>query len=129
MKIVGNRIIYSSANQQLFNLANDEDWHFIEINNFIFMKERRGSLKCCGSIESSLSRLVEEKIALKSSCSYDWNGMIYEWKNVKKYRKEMEVSNYSIFFKTSSDSDVTIEQLFHICLIYSHFFFFLTFFY
>ena len=52
-----------------------------------------------GSIKLSVSHLVEEKIALKSSCSYDWNGMIFEWKSEKKYRKEMEVSNYSNFFQ------------------------------
>ena len=111
-------MIYSSANQQLFNLANDEDWHFIEFNNFIYMKERRGSLKCCGSIESSLSRLVEEKIAFKSSCSYDWNGMIFEWENVKKYRKEMEVSNYSNFFQNKfrfrGDNWTIIAYLFNL---------------
>ena len=71
MEIIGNGIFYSYANQQLFNHANGEDRQFTEFNNFIYMKERRGSLKCCGSIESSLSRLVEEKIAFKSSCSYD----------------------------------------------------------
>ena len=61
MEMIGNRIIYSSANQQLFNHANGEDRHFTEFNNFISMKERRGSLKSCDSIKSSLSRLVEEK--------------------------------------------------------------------
>ena len=61
MEIIGNRVIYSYANQQLFNHANGEDRHFTEFNNFISMKERRGSLKSCGSIKSSLSRLVEEK--------------------------------------------------------------------
>ena len=61
MEIIGNRIIYSYANQQLFNHANGEDRHFKEFNNFIYMKERRGSLKSCGSIKSSLSHLVEEK--------------------------------------------------------------------
>ena len=61
MEIIGNRIFYSSANQQLFNHANGEDRYFTEFNNFISMKERRGSLKSCGSIKSSLSRLVEEK--------------------------------------------------------------------
>ena len=61
MEIIGNRIIYSYANQQLFNHANGEDRQFTEFNNFIYMKERRGSLKSCGSIKSSLSRLVEEK--------------------------------------------------------------------
>ena len=38
-----------------------KDRHFKEFNNFISMKERRGSLKSCGSIKSSISRLVEEK--------------------------------------------------------------------
>ena len=61
IQIIGNRIFYSSANQQLFNHANGEDRHFKEFNNFIYMKERRGSLKSCGSIKSSLSRLVEEE--------------------------------------------------------------------
>ena len=61
MEIIGNRIIYSYANQYLFNHTNDEDRHFKEFNNFIYMKERRGSLKSCNSIKSSLSRLVEEK--------------------------------------------------------------------
>ena len=61
MEIIGNKIIYSYANQYLFNHANDEDHQFTEFNNFIYMKERRGSLKSCGSIKSSLSRLVEEK--------------------------------------------------------------------
>ena len=61
MEIIGNRIMYSYANQQLFNHANGEDRQFTEFNNFISMKERRGSLKSCGSIKSSLSRLVEEK--------------------------------------------------------------------
>ena len=60
MKMIGNRIFYSYANQQLFNHANDEDRHFTEFNNFISMKERRGSLKSCGSIKSSISCLVEE---------------------------------------------------------------------
>ena len=78
MEIIGNRIIYSFANQQLFNQANDEDRQFTEFNNFISMKERRGSLKSCGSIKSSLSCLVEEKNAFKSSCSHDWNRMIFE---------------------------------------------------
>ena len=61
MEIIGNQIIYSYANQHLFNQANGEDRHFKEFSNFIYMKERRGSLKSCGSIKSSLSRLVEEK--------------------------------------------------------------------
>ena len=61
MEIIGNTIIYSSTNQQLFNQSNGEDRHFTEFNNFISIKERRGSLKSCGSIKSSLSRLVEEK--------------------------------------------------------------------
>ena len=78
MEIIGNRIIYSYANQQLFNHANGEDRYSTEFNNFIYMKERRGSLKSCGSIKSSLSRLVEEKNAFKSSCSHDWNRMIFE---------------------------------------------------
>ena len=61
MEIIGNGIIYSCTNQQPFNHANGEDRHFTEFNNFISMKERRGSLKSCGSIKSSLSRVVEEK--------------------------------------------------------------------
>ena len=61
MDIIGNGIVYSYANQQLFNHANDEDRHFTEFNNFISIKERRGSLKSCGSIKSSLSHLVGEK--------------------------------------------------------------------
>ena len=61
VEIIGNKIFYSSAIQQLFNQANDEDRHFTEFNNFISMKERRVSLKSCGSIKSSLSCLVEEK--------------------------------------------------------------------
>ena len=61
MEIIGNRIVYSYANQHLFNHANGEDRHFKEFSNFISMKERRGSLKSCGSIKSSLSHLVEEK--------------------------------------------------------------------
>ena len=61
MEMIGNRIIYSYANQHFFNHANGEDRHFKEFNNFIYMKERRGSLKSCGSIKSYLSRLVEEK--------------------------------------------------------------------
>ena len=76
--MIGNRIIYSYANQQLFNHANGEDRYFKEFNNFIYTQERRGSLKSCGSIKSSLSRLVEEKNAFKSSCSHDWNRMIFE---------------------------------------------------
>ena len=78
MEIIGNRIFYSYANQQLFNHANGEDRHFTQFNNFISMKERRGSLKSCGSIKSSLSCLVEEKNVFKSSCSHDWNRMIFE---------------------------------------------------
>ena len=78
MEIIGNRIIYSYANQQLFNQANGEDRYFKEFSNFIYMKERRGSLKSCGSIKSSLSRVVEEKYAFKSSCSHEWNRMIFE---------------------------------------------------
>ena len=78
MKITGNGIVYSYANQQLFNQANGEDRYFTEFNNFISMKERRGSLKSYGSTKSSLSRLVEEKHAFKSSCSHDWNRMIFE---------------------------------------------------
>ena len=78
MEIIGNRIMYSYANQQFFNHANSEDRYFKEFSNFIYMKERRGSLKSCGSIKSSLSHLVEEKYAFKSSCSYDWNRMIFE---------------------------------------------------
>ena len=61
MEIIGNGIIYSYANQQLFNQANGEDRYFTEFNNFISTQERRGSLKSCGSIKSSLSHLVEEK--------------------------------------------------------------------
>ena len=61
MEIIGNRIFHSYANQHLFNHAHYEDRHFTEFSNFIYMKERRGSLKSCGSIKSSLSRLVEEK--------------------------------------------------------------------
>ena len=61
MEIIGNRIVYSYANQQLFNHANDEDHQFTEFNNFIYMKERRGSLNSGGSIKSSLFHLVEEK--------------------------------------------------------------------
>ena len=95
MEIIGNKIFFSYTNQQLFNHANGEDRHFTEFNNFISMKERRGNLKSCGSIKSSLSRLVEEKYAFKSSCSHDWNRMIFEWKNEKKDRKEMAVSEYS----------------------------------
>ena len=78
MEIIGNGIFYSYANQQLFNHANGEDRHFTQFNNFIYMKERRGSLKSYGSIESSLFRLVEEKNVFKSSCSHDWNRMIFE---------------------------------------------------
>ena len=78
MELIRNGIFYSYANQQLFNHANDEDRHFTEFNNFIYMKERRGSLKSCGSIKSSLSCLVEEKNVFKSSCSHDWNRMIFE---------------------------------------------------
>ena len=78
MEIIGNRIMYSFAIQHLFNHANGEDRHFKEFNNFIYMKERRGSLKSYGSIKSSLSRLVEEKNVSKSSCSHDWNRMIFE---------------------------------------------------
>ena len=69
--MIGNRIIYSYANRQLFNHANGEDRHFKEFNNFIYMKERRGSLKSCGSIKSSLFHLVEEKNVFKSSCSHN----------------------------------------------------------
>ena len=61
IEIIGNRIIYSYANQHYFNHANGEDRYFKEFSNFIYMKERRGSLKSCGSIKSSLSCLVEEK--------------------------------------------------------------------
>ena len=71
MEIIGNRIIYSYANQHFFNHANGEDRYFKEFSNFIYMKERRGSLKSYGSIKSSLSCLVEEKNAFKSSCSHD----------------------------------------------------------
>ena len=78
MEIIGNRIVYSFANQQLFNHANGEDRYFKEFSNFIYMKERRGSLKSYGSIESSISHLVEEKNVIKSSCSHDWNRMIFE---------------------------------------------------
>ena len=95
MEIIGNGIFYSYANQQLFNHANGEDRYFTEFNNFISMKERRGSLKSCGSIKSSLSRLIEEKYAFKSSCSYDWNRMIFERKNEKKNGKEIAGSEYS----------------------------------
>ena len=78
MEIIGNRIIHSYANQHFFNHTNDEDRQFTEFNNFIYMKERRGSLKSCGSIKSSVSHLVEEKNVSKSSCSHDWNRMIFE---------------------------------------------------
>ena len=78
MEIIGNRIIYSYANQHLFNHANGEDRQFKEFSNFISTQERRGSLKSCGSIKSSLSHLVEEENAFKSSCSHDWNRMIFE---------------------------------------------------
>ena len=78
MEIIGNRIINSFANQQLFNHAIDEDRQFTEFNNFISIQERRGSLKSYGSIKSSISRLVEEKNVFKSSCSHDWNRMIFE---------------------------------------------------
>ena len=77
MEIIGNRIIYSYANQHLFNQANEEDSYFKKFNNFIYIQERRGSLKFCSSIKSSLSRLVEEKNVFKSSCSHDWNRMIF----------------------------------------------------
>ena len=76
--MIGNRIMYSPTNQYLFNHANGEDRHFKEFNNFISIQERRGSLKSYGSIKSSLSRLVEEKNVFKSSCSHDWNRMIFE---------------------------------------------------
>ena len=78
MEIIANRIIYSFVNQQLFNHATDEDRQFTELNNFISIQERRGSLKSCGSIKSSLSHLVEEKDVFISSCSHDWNRMIFE---------------------------------------------------
>ena len=78
MKLIRNRIIYSYANQQLFNQANDEDRQFKEFNNFISIQERKRSLKSSGSIKSSLSHLVEEKNVFKSSCSHDWNRMIFE---------------------------------------------------
>ena len=78
MEIIGNRIVYSYANQQLFKHANGKDRYFTEFNNFISMKERRGSLKSCDSIKSSLYQLVEEKNVFKSSCSHDWNRMIFE---------------------------------------------------
>ena len=73
MEIIGNRIFYSYANQQLCNHANGEDRYFKEFNNFISIQGRRGSLKSCDSIKSSLSRLVEEKYVFKSSCSHDRN--------------------------------------------------------
>ena len=69
--MIGNRIIYSYANQQLFNHANGEDRYFKEFSNFISTKERRGSLKSCDSIKSTLSHLVKEKNLFKSSCSHD----------------------------------------------------------
>ena len=78
MEIIGNGIIYSHANQHYFNHANGEDRYFKEFSNFIYMKERRGSLKSGGSIKSSLYQLVEEKNVFKSSCSHDWNRMIFE---------------------------------------------------
>ena len=78
MELIRNRIFYSYANQHFFNHANGEDRYSTEFNNFIYMKERRGSLKSCDSIKSSISCLVEEKYALKSSCSHDWNRMIIE---------------------------------------------------
>ena len=78
MEIIGNRVIYSYANQQLFNQANGEDRYFKEFNNFISIQERRGSLKSCGSIKSSLSCLVEEKNVFKSRCSHDENRIIFE---------------------------------------------------
>ena len=76
--MIGNKIIYSNTIQQIFNHANGEDRYFKEFSNFIYIQERRGSLKSCGSIKSSLSHLVEEKNAFKSSCSHDWNRMIFE---------------------------------------------------
>ena len=76
--MIENGIIYSYANQQLFDHANGEDRHFKEFNNFISMKVRRVSLKSYGSIKSSLSHLVEERNAFKLSCSHDWNRMIFE---------------------------------------------------
>ena len=78
MELIRNRIIYSYANQHFFNHANGEDRYFTEFSNFISIQERRGSLKSCGSIKSSLSCLVEEKNVFKSSCSHDWNRMIFE---------------------------------------------------
>ena len=78
MEIIGNGIMYSPTNQHLFNHANGEDRYSTEFNNLISMKERRGSLKSCGSIKSYLSCLVEEKNVFKSSCSHDWNRMIFE---------------------------------------------------
>ena len=78
MEIIGNRILYSYANQHFFNQANGEDRHFKEFSNFISIQERRGSLKSGDYIKSYLSRLVEEENALKSSCSHDWNRMIFE---------------------------------------------------
>ena len=111
MEIIGNAIFFSCTNQQLFNHANDEDRYFTEFNNFISIKERRGNLKSCGSIKSSLSRLVEEKYAFKSSCSHDWNRMIFEWKNEKKNRKEMIGSEYSnCHFLLSSCSSLGLIQ-------------------
>ena len=71
MEMIGNGIIYSYANQQLFNQAIDEGRQFTEFNNFIYIQERRGSLKSYGSIKSSLSHLVEEKNVFKSRCSHD----------------------------------------------------------
>ena len=61
IQIIGNGIVYLCTNQQIFNHANGEDRYFKEFSNFIYMKEKRGSLKSCGSIKSSLSCLVEEK--------------------------------------------------------------------
>ena len=78
MELIRNRIFYSYANQHFFNHANGEDRYLTEFSNFISIQERRGSLKSCDSIKSSLSHLLEEKNAFKSSCSHDWNRMIFE---------------------------------------------------
>ena len=47
----------------------------------------------------------------------------------RRIEKRWKCQTIQIFFKTSSDSEVTIEQLLHICLIFSHIFFSLSFFY
>ena len=69
MEIIGNRIIYSCANQQLFNHTNDEDRQFTECNNCISIQEHcDGPQEIGGILETSFYLNCEIYSYCKNVC-------------------------------------------------------------